>query len=61
MLTRKSNDFLEYSFRLRPGAGVGRSPSHSLNTFLYILFILILLFGVNVDLGEQRVRRFDIA
>ena len=61
MLARKSDDLLKYSFRLGPGTGVGRTPSQSLNTFPYVLFILILLFGVNVELGEQRVRRFDIA
>ena len=61
MLTRKSDDLLEYSFRLGPGTGVDRTPSQSLNTVPYVLFIFILLFGVNVELGEQRVRRFDIA
>ena len=61
MLTRKSDDLLEYSFRLGPGTGVDSPSSQSLNTFPYVLFILILLFGVNIELGEQRVWRFNIA
>jgi hypothetical protein len=52
MLTRKSEDLLECSVRLGSSTGVDRAPGQGLNTFAYVLFILILLFGVNIELGE---------